>query len=49
MGVRLLYSLDKVRVTPDDLFRYDKREKKGLVSSLLNRTADETIVPPRGL
>jgi hypothetical protein len=48
VGVRLLYSLSKVRVTPDDLFRYDKREKKGLVSNLLSRAVEETIVPPRG-
>ena len=48
MGVRLLYSLSKVRVTPDDLFRYDKREKKGLGNNLISRAVEETIVPPRG-
>ena len=46
LSVRLQYSLTKVRITPDDLFRYDKREKKGLISSLLNRTMIETMITP---
>lgn len=46
MGINLDYSLEKVRVTPNDLIRYDNREKKGVVTTVLRSAQPETIVSP---
>ncbi len=49
MPVTLQYSLQKLEITPNDLFQYDKREKKGVVNNLLDKALTETVAPsPRG-
>src|SRR5215471_10107270 len=46
MAIRLNYDLRHATVTPNDLISHDKREKKGDVGSILNRSLPETRVSP---
>ena len=48
MAVRVRYSIRQVDVTPNHLYQYDKRDKKGVVNTLLNAAVNETRVSPRG-
>lgn len=46
MAVKLIYDLRQATVTPNDLISYDKREKKGDVGTILNRSVPESLVSP---